>query len=118
VIEGKDSVGEAVGVPDDAERLVRVLEELATVLADNGEPDWAGRVRTNVARTRRGDGSGVVDFLAAFGGMGSLNDVVFSPLNGNIASDPAAASVTSHFHALKGEAYDLAASLRRGGHVD
>jgi hypothetical protein len=53
-------------------------------------------------RPSSGDRQGVAHFLASFGGMGSLNDVVLRP-----PADDA------HFNELIEEAWNLASRIRR-----
>jgi hypothetical protein len=50
-------------------------------------------------------------FLEAFGGMGSLNDVYFHPVNGNAKSKEEGWQITLHFRELKTEAFRLANEL-------
>lgn len=99
-------------VDADVTRLVTVLEEMASLLAGHSERDWADRIAKDIAWIRHGDGYGVLHLLTAFGGMGSLNDVVFHPMNGNVATIAEAGPVNERFQVLKSEAYLLAASLR------
>jgi len=99
-------------VDEDATRLVTILEEMTNLLADHSERNWADWIAQDIAWIRQGDGYGVLHFLSAFGGMGSLNDVVFHPLNGNVATTLEARPINERFQALKSEAYLLATSLR------
>jgi hypothetical protein len=99
-------------VDEDTTRLVTALEEMATLLAGHSERDWADWISKDVAWIRRGDGYGVLHLLSAFGGMGSLNDVVFHPMNGNVAQTAEAGPVNERFQALTSEVYRLAVALR------
>jgi len=47
--------------------------------------------------------------------MGSLSDLVFSPLNGNATSDAEAAVLNDQFARLRAEAWTAADRLRRSG---
>lgn len=98
---------------EDVTRLVTVLEEMANLLEGHSERDWADWISKDIAWIRRGDGYGVLHLLSAFGGMGSLNDVVFHPMNGNIATIAEAGPLNERFQVLKSEAYLLATALRR-----
>jgi hypothetical protein len=51
--------------------------------------------------------------LTAYGGIGSLNDVAFHPLNGNARNEAEADSLNRTFTDLSGEAYGLARALQR-----
>lgn len=96
----------------DVERLAEALDELAAFLADHSESSWAEWTSKDAAWTRRGDGYGVTHFLSAFGGMGSLDDVVFDPRNGNAASMAEAEGLNQAFDELRGRAWRLASALR------
>jgi hypothetical protein len=94
-------------------RLADALDELAEFLAGHSEPAWADWVAKDAARLRQGDGSGVTHFLSAFGGMGSLNDLAFDPINGNAASAAEGAELQERFELLCANARELADGLRR-----
>jgi hypothetical protein len=71
-----------------------------------------GRViAEDAARVRRGDGYGLTHFLSAFGGMGSLSDLAFDPLNGNAVSSAEGAELQDRFELLCGNARELADGL-------
>lgn len=95
----------------DVRRLADALDELAAFLADHGEGFWANWVAQDARRVRRGDGYGVTHFLSAFGGMGSLNDVVFDPRNGNASAD-AVQVLNERFEHLCRDAWQQATALR------
>ena len=91
-------------VDEDVTRLVTVLEEMANLLADHSERGWADWIAKDIASIRRGDGYGVIHFLSAFGGTGSLNDVVFHPMNSNVATIAEAGPLNERFQMLKSDA--------------
>lgn len=95
----------------DVIRLADAMDALASFLATHNEPHWAEWVGKDAQLVRRGDGYGVIHFLSAFGGMGSLNDLVFHPLNGN-ATDGEAAVLNEEFARLSSSAWSQANSLR------
>jgi hypothetical protein len=65
-----------------ADQLVVAATELAGFLRSFGENGWADWVDQDVARIRAGDRYGVDHLLTAFGGMGSLSDLLIHPVNG------------------------------------
>jgi hypothetical protein len=96
----------------DVAALAGAMDDLATFLAEHSEPHWADWVARDAARVRKGDGYGVTHFLMAFGGMGSLNDVHFHPLNGNARDHREARTLNARLDALRGPAWVLANKLR------
>ena len=64
-------------------RLLAVLDEAAALLAAHGEHQWAAWLEGDRRRIAQGDLTGLDHLVSAFGGMGSLNDVVFDTRNGN-----------------------------------
>ena len=68
-------------------RLLASLSDLDGLLSKYDENAWAEWVRRNREKIERGQRHGLDSFLSAFGGMGSLNDVVIHPLNGNPIDD-------------------------------
>ena len=79
--------------------LAETLEQIGASLESCGEHHWAKHLRGDAAKLRSDDVSGITDFLGAFGGMGSLNDISIrydDPINRRI-----------------GEAWGLAKALAR-----
>jgi hypothetical protein len=64
-------------------RLLATLDDAAALLVEHGEQGWAAWLEGDRRRIAQGDLAGLDHLLAAFGGMGSLNDLVFDPRNGN-----------------------------------
>lgn len=58
------------------EGLVKSLDAAISLLDEVGETHWSSWLANDQARIRSGDMNGVEHLLQAFGGMGSLNDVV------------------------------------------
>lgn len=67
-------------------RLLATLDDAAALLVEHGEHGWAAWLEGDRRRIAQGDLAGLDHLLAAFGGMGSLNDLVFDPRNGNALS--------------------------------
>ncbi len=102
------------GMADDAlPRLLEALDELADMLAASGEIRWAGWVAESAHRLRAGDGSGLDHVLRAYGGMGSLNDVVLRTSPEVDGVGEAAARLNARFRALKSEVFTTASELSR-----
>jgi len=106
-------MGENPCVDPDVARLADALDELGAFLHEHAEPGWASWVSEDAARVRRDDGYGVTHFLSAFSGMGSLNDLMFHPANGNAADIREAEALQQRFDRLRSTAFVLASALRR-----
>jgi len=63
--------------------LVTKLEECAAFLRACSEIKWARWLEKSAALLRSGQLSGIDHFNGAFGGMGSVNDLVLHPINGH-----------------------------------
>jgi hypothetical protein len=64
-------------------QLLATLEKTVTLLKVVGEKGWAFRLEGDLEALRDGDLSAVDHLLAAFGGMGSLNDLYLCSENGH-----------------------------------
>ncbi|WP_207885847.1 hypothetical protein [Pseudomonas sp. 30_B] len=63
--------------------LLNILDELVALLHAAGEMHWAHWLERDACRLRERDFYGVEHFLNAFGGMGSINDLIIHPENGH-----------------------------------
>lgn len=85
------------------QQLVVVLDELVSALAGLGEHHWCTWLSESAARLRDGDSAGITHLLAAYGGMGSFNDLLFDG-----SKEPARRA-----EELRGRAWSLASELFR-----
>jgi hypothetical protein len=92
-------------------RLTKLLDRLAKILEP--APQWQARVTHDADLLRQGDPAAITDFLNAFGGMGSLNDLIFTPMNGNARSSREGHRRTKKLRRVASEAYALADEIRR-----
>ena len=90
------------------------MEELRRLLARYGEVHWAEWIRKDAAAIERGDRRGVVHFLSAFGGMGSLNDVMLCPENGHRIAQHEVTGANQRLGEARARAHALAAAIDRG----
>lgn len=95
------------------EHLATLMDQLVTLLRQQGEEHWADWVEADVRAVRARDGWGLEHFLAAFGGMGGLWDLIFHPMNGNASSDEEGRAATERLNELLEEAYPIAQDLSR-----
>lgn len=93
--------------PEVAE-LARRLLRLEEHLAENGAVHWATMISRCRLSIERSDAWGLHGFLAMFGGMGSLNDLVLQQ-DGNILQ-----AENDRLQVLRGDAWGLADKLKRG----
>jgi hypothetical protein len=89
------------------------MDQLVTLLRRQGEEHWADWVEADAVAVRARDGWGLEHFLAAFGGAGSLYDLVFHPRNGNASSDEEGRAATDQLNELLGEAHPIALDMSR-----
>ena len=97
------------------QELMAVLDELASVLAGDGDTHWTEWVREARAQLLNDDGWGVDRLLAAYGGMGSLSDVVLANVykDGVSAWKPGHIELNEKFAALRTKAWELATAIQR-----
>jgi len=94
------------------ESLAQLLDEAANLLHAYGVGNWTAWLKTDAERIRRSDFYGVEHLLSAFGGMGSLNDVVL--VRSDAPHGVRTASIDNAlFESLRTEIYTQAAKLAR-----
>ena len=94
-----------------ANELAESIERLARFLRDHNESFWADKLDQDAVWIRQDDAHGVDQFLGLFGGMGSLNDLVFDPMNGNCEPGEEAA-LNERFQTLRHDAWEQARAAR------
>ena len=62
------------------ESLVKVMQETSDFLQSFNENHWSSWLAKNAELIRKLDFGGVEHLLSAFGGIGSINDLVISPI--------------------------------------
>ncbi|MDF1838055.1 MAG: hypothetical protein P1V35_09320 [Planctomycetota bacterium] len=77
--------------------LLSILEELRVGLSATGQDHWSQWISESARRLKASDFSGIEHLLRAYGGMGSINDLMLSP---DLAR-------------LRTDAYDLAEDIRK-----
>lgn len=87
---------------DPLAELIRALGEAVTLLHACGEQGWAGWLEKDQRLIVGRDFYGIQHLLQAFGGMGSLNDLVVEP-----------DSRDAELKRLTNQIYELATTLRR-----
>jgi Domain of unknown function (DUF6966) len=95
------------------DQLARAIDEITALLRRFGEQNWSERLSYDANLIRAGDFYGVERFLSAFGGMGSLNDLVISTSNHHAIPASWESDVNSTLAALVSRAYAIAIELAR-----
>lgn len=93
-------------------KLVGLLDSAAAVLRSCGEEHWASWLERDAVLMQAGDFEGVEHFLRAFGGMGSINDLVLYPINGHRVAELDVDAINERFQTLLSQASELARQVR------
>lgn len=97
----------------EVEELANLIQEASILLLTHGEKSWGDWLRIDAQRVRSLDFYGVEHMLSAFGGMGSINDLVLSPMNGHIIEVKDVANANEKFRNLLGRIYKVAKKLAK-----
>ena len=97
------------------QELIGVLDELVFVFESDGDAHWGGWMRKARAFLLNSDYSGIDYLLSAYGGIGSLNDVVLgqSYRDGVFEWKPGHAELNETFTTLSSKARELADAIKR-----
>ncbi|MDQ0708834.1 hypothetical protein QFZ52_001486 [Arthrobacter woluwensis] len=87
-------------------RLGRELSALARFLEKYGVSRWSSWADHCLALLQSGDPRALEGVRSAFGGMGSLNDVVISQHNGQLLTDSEAAAANQRLARLTSSVYE------------
>jgi hypothetical protein len=93
--------------------LLDAAGEASVLLRRYGEERWASWLDGDAERVRRGDRYGLDHLLTAFGGMGSLNDLMFHRLNGHDITDEEAETANEQLSGHVGRIFRHASHLQR-----
>ena len=99
----------------ETKELIGVLDQLALLLESDGETHWSVWIRKVRTRLLNDDASAIEHFRAAYGGMGSFNDLVLgqSQIDGVFCWKPGYVELNEKFSELRDKAAQLADSLGR-----
>ncbi|MEM7141556.1 MAG: hypothetical protein AAF548_11035 [Actinomycetota bacterium] len=100
------------------DELLRVLDELLTLLRTYEETRWADWLERDRRLIADGHPDALGHLLAAFGGMGSLNDLTIHRANGHIIAEDKARAVNDRLRTLRGALHTKATALRRAADAD
>jgi hypothetical protein len=94
------------------EELMQVLRKLRDLLAAHGRDQWVYGVATSLKEIEQDDAHGVSRFLGLFGGMGSISDVLFHQLNGDVGTADDLRRDNDLLSRLRSRGYELAHDRR------
>jgi hypothetical protein len=100
-------------VAHSVDHLAALIDQTVELLKAHGEEHWADWLEADARAIRARDGWGLEHFLAAFGGSGSLRDLIFHPMNGNAESAEDGRAATERLDELLSEAHPIALDLER-----
>lgn len=95
----------------DIEILAQYLDQAEALLRCYGQVQWAKWLSTDARLIRALDFYGVEHLLAAYGGMGSFNDVILQRNDSGVPAKIDAAD-NEHLDKLRSEIYNLARKLK------
>ena len=100
--------------------LIDVLDDLASLLESDGNTHWSGWMREARARLLNSDYSGIEYLLSAYGGAGSLNDVVVGLRceNSSFEWKSGAVELNEKFSVLRSSAWKLATAIKVLNNMD
>lgn len=96
------------------EELIFILDQLIAVLESDGDTHWSAWMHKARTRMLGSDFSGVEYLLSAYGGMGSLNDLVLgqSYVDSTFSWKPGYVELNEKFIELRDKAYQLAIAIK------
>lgn len=94
-------------------RLAGTLGEVATLLRDHGETHWLKWATTCCDELGKYNAAALDRVLGAFGGMGSLNDLLVLRCNGHIVEPEQESAVNHRLGDLRAAIWSDATALRK-----
>lgn len=91
--------------------LIENLSETAALLRRCGEKHWSSWLERDAERLRRCDSEGIRHVLSAFGGMGSFNDLLLHPMNGDSIAESEVEALNKLLDERRGRIYSLAKQI-------
>lgn len=94
-------------------QLSDALDETLQLLEYYGDIHWSTRLASIAQRLRQGDQSSLDQVHSVFGGMGSFNDLILSPVNGHTLKESESPEINRQLDQLRSRIYELTRQLRR-----
>jgi hypothetical protein len=93
--------------------LIGLLEESSAFLEVYGEKSYSAWLSNCATMLKNDDLSGIDRLLRGFGGMGSFNDLVLSPLNNHKIDESEVVFANNKLEEYRRKIYQLTSGLRR-----
>ncbi len=97
------------------EKLIALLEETGQFLRKYDETHWAGWLADCEERLRCGDAEGIERLMGAYGGMGSLNDLMLHPVNRHRLSEADVKAANERLALFRNALYGMAREIQGEG---
>lgn len=97
----------------EVKELADLMQEVSDLMISADERPWGEWFRADARRVRALDFFGVEHALSAFGGMGSVNDLVLHPMNGHCVHESDIKDVNERLRRLLSRIYTLSGKLKR-----
>jgi len=98
---------------DQYDRLLAALDQAVLLLRRYSKDFWADWLETDRVKIAKGDSYALDHLLQAFGGMGSLNDLIIHPVNGDVIEDSDVPAANEELTSLREEIWTTAKAMRR-----
>jgi len=95
------------------QKLVSELEKGAKLLRSCSENHWAEWLEKCANLLRAGKFQGIERFEGAFGGMGSINDLVLTPINGHTMQESEVSNYNEKLRIHLSTAHDIIKTIRK-----
>jgi len=95
------------------QKLVFELEKGSKLLRSCSEFHWAKWLDKSASLIQSGQFRGIEHFEEAFGGMGSINDLVLTPVNGHTIQESEVKYYNEQLHIHLSLAHDLIKEIRK-----
>ncbi len=100
------------------EKLVNALDECELFLRRYSEERWANWLEQVSSSLRKGNIGGIYKLESAFGGMGSISDLLIHPINGHQIDESEVEKCNKKLRVSLSKIYDLAQKVKKNAIFD
>ena len=98
---------------DQYNRLFAALDQAVPLLRRYSKDSWADWLESDRVKIAEGGSYGLGHLLQAFGRIGSLNDLIIDPVNGDVVEDLDVSAANEELTDLREEIWTTAEAIRR-----